>query len=185
MSVLMSQNDMTGQSGPDLTQYYELKQQAIAQTNDARRVVAGRFVPRLYAELIKQHFSPLEAAAQIYEDFVPLWAYEYIQTFPPPETRDQSKVEGGKKSAARRREKSMLTVKYWIYGNHHTFGKINEAWKASSDSNFRIGVNSRHQFLVAEPITPKSTVAPVVTFCRVFGASSFNLRVQKPLTLFF
>ena len=56
----------------------------------------------------------------------------------------------------------MTIVSRWIQGDHVTYGKITEAFYASTDGKFRMGVNSRDDFLRAEPITPKSvTTEPI------------------------
>jgi hypothetical protein len=77
-------SENTGQSGPDFTHYNELKQQARTKNDEVRRVVAYEFVPLLYAELIKQHLSPYDAASLIFKDFVPMWAYETVRDLLPP-----------------------------------------------------------------------------------------------------
>lgn len=55
----------------DLTHYKELLQAARMKNDEARRAVAGQFVPQLYAELRTQGFSPFVARTQIVEDCVP------------------------------------------------------------------------------------------------------------------
>jgi len=89
----------------DLTKYKELLKAARMKIDEARRAVAGQFVPQLYAELRNQDFSPKLARTKIVEDCVPMWAESTILDLLPPEAKEGVRADAGRRSAEVRKER--------------------------------------------------------------------------------
>lgn len=153
-------SENTGQSGPDFTHYNELKQQARTKNDEVRRVVAYEFVPLLYAELIKQHLSPYQAASLIFKDFVPMWAYETVRDLLPDEAvpRDQSRAIGGRASAEVKKQKKFTEKKHKILLKQGAVIEISNASMGSADGSVWEYTNAKDDFVSAEPVTPKSVI---------------------------
>ena len=156
----MTENE-TVQSG-NLTRYKELLQQARIKTDEAKRAVAGQFVPQLYEELRNQGFSPFAARSQILDDCVPMWAEETILHLLPSEAKEGAKGIGGRRSAEVRKERSRSEKKYKIMLNHVAMVQINDAIMASDDGRIWIYANAKHDFINAEPVTPKSVTPEAI-----------------------
>ena len=154
----MSEKDKTGESGPDFTYYDELKQQAITETDGATRVIAGRFVPVLYEELIKQRLSPHQAASKIYKDFVPTWAHDTIHKLLPSDAHDKSRAVGGIASGAARKIKQ---ITHEILLTHDVIMEINNVSTASVDHSVLIVTNAKLEFETVKPAKPKPVNEPL------------------------
>lgn len=154
----------------DLSRYNEILQEARNKNDEAVRAVCRLYIPRLYEELRKQGYEPYLARAKIMKDCKPMWAEASIHEEIPAEAKEASKAIGGYASAEVRKVKALTDIKHWILGNHVTYGKITEAFITSSDGNFRIGVNAKHDFVKAEPITPKSEAPEPLTVKSVSSA---------------
>ena len=154
----------------DLTHYKELLQAARMKNDEARRAVAGQFVPQLYTELRTQDYSPVVARTKIVEDCVPMWAESTILDLLPPEAKEEGKAEAGRRSAEVRKERRLSEKRYKVLLNHVAIAQIHEAIIASTDGNVWIYLNAKHDYVRAEPVTPKSVTAEPIAVKTVSSA---------------
>jgi hypothetical protein len=154
----------------DLTHYNELLQEARTATIEKTTTIAKTYVPKMYAELKNLGYEPYLARTKIEIDCKSMWLLQTIRDALPDEAKDSIKQESAYKSVEVRKMKRQSEVKYWIPANHETYGRITEAFIASSDGNFRIGVNAKYDFVRAEPVTPKSVTTEPLTVKSVSSA---------------
>jgi len=91
-----------------------------------------------------------------------MWAQSTILDLLPPEAKEGVRADAGRRSAEVRKERRLSEKRYTVLLNHVAIAQIHEAIIASTDGNVWIYLNTKHDFVRAEPVTPKSvTTEPI------------------------